>query len=232
MSTIHSCVAIDDDSSFLKVADAMISKVPFLKSLGTFDDPEVGLTKLIESRPDIVFLDVEMPHLSGPEIISKLEDRPEIILITSHPSYALDAFELGVTDFLVKPVESFARFMKAVDRAMINLHCSYDLHSRQGDLLLVKEGNHLIGVHKSSILFIQAFGDYVKVFSKDNMRIFRSRLSQILNHLGDKFIRVHRSYIIQLDKIDRIENDVVIIGSHKIPISNSYKSAFCEWLEQ
>lgn len=217
------CIAIDDEFIALKIITSLIEQAGFLKLLGSYQNSIEGTNAIIELEPDIVFLDVQMPEVSGLDIIKSLNKKPEIILITSQEKYAVEAFKFDVTDYLVKPIESYPRFLQAVTKAKDNI----DRKEKQvtsGDSVFMKIDFLLTKVMYETILYVEGYGDYIKVHTSDKTHVVYYKLSNIEKKLpSELFMRVHRSYLIQINKIDNIDQNSLLIGDHIVPVSSKYK---------
>lgn len=224
MSNRLSCIAIDDEPVALKIIASLIEKTATLELLGTFQNPEEGMNFLVQREPDIVFLDVQMPGTSGMDIIKSLTKKPQIILVTSNSKYATEAFEFQVADFLLKPIKNYARFMQAVQVATMNLTRLSSLAVSEKDAIFLKIDSELINVAYNEILFIEAYGDYVKVHTRDRVHVVYCSLSSIEKKLPEiQFTRIHRSYIINTGHIQKIYKGDIQIAERKVPISPKYK---------
>jgi DNA-binding LytR/AlgR family response regulator len=231
------CIAIDDEPLALEIITAYIEKVPFLKLLRTFDNAIESIDFLRKNKVDLMFLDIEMESLSGIQLIHALNERPEVIFTTAYDSYAVEGFELDAADYLLKPI-SFERFVKSVDKVYNKLVTSRpkseirsqpSKSSGQGNFIFVKTENRLQKVAFSEILYIEGQGDYLKIVTStarimtlQNFKKFEETLPR------ENFIRVHKSYLVALNKIESITRNRIKIGSALIPVSDSYKSAFFE----
>lgn len=231
------CIAIDDEPLALEIIKAYIEKVPFLKLLKTFDNAIDSIDFIKKNKVDLMFLDIEMESLSGIQLLHALKDRPEVIFTTAYDSYAVEGFELDAADYLLKPI-SFERFLKSVDRVYHNLSApktkanGQSPHPKQtaaGNFIFVKTENRLQKVAFSEILFIEGQGDYLKIVTTtarimtlQNFRKFEETLPP------ENFVRVHKSYLVALNKIESITRNRIKIGNTLIPVSDSYKNAFYE----
>lgn len=217
------CIAIDDEFIALKIITSLIEQTGFLTLLGSYQSALEGTNAIIELEPDIVFLDVQMPEVSGLDIVKSLNKKPEIILITSQEKYAVEAFKFDITDYLVKPIESYTRFMKAVTKAKDNLEMKGQKVTGS-DAVFMKIDFLLTKVQFESILFVEGYGDYIKVHTVDKTHVVYHKLSSIEKKLPkDLFMRVHRSYLVQINKIDNIDQNSLLIGESIVPVSAKYK---------
>lgn len=230
------CIAIDDEPLALEIITAYIEKVPFLKLLKTFDNAIDSIDFIKKNKVDLMFLDIEMEALTGIQLIHALKDRPEVIFTTAYDSYAVEGFELDAADYLLKPI-SFERFVKSVDKVYDKfispkLKADIPMHSHKstsGNFIFVKTENRLQKVAFSEILFIEGQGDYLKIvtinariMTLQNFKKFEATLPP------ENFIRVHKSYLIALNKIESISRNRIKIGNTLIPVSDSYKNSFYE----
>ena len=219
------CIVVDDDDIQRELIAAYISEIEDLELVGSFEKPTKALKKLGEEEVDLLFLDVEMPTMSGLDLVATLKYNPQIILITSHEKYAVSAFDYDVTDFLVKPVE-FPRFLKAVTKARERHKEGKPVKGpAEGDYdMFVKDGTDLIKINTSEILFVNALSDYVKIVTPKKEFAILYTMKNLQEKLpGSRFMRVHRSYIVRLDKIEKIADHIIEIGKHLIPVSKSYR---------
>ena len=182
---------------------------------------------IVNQKPvDVLFLDIEMPGMTGIELTKNLKEKsPFIIFTTAKPDYAVDAFELNVIDYLVKPIEP-ARFLRAVDRLREAFESNKEqVLVRDTEFVFVKDNGVLKKVNADDIQYLEAMGDYVKIFTPQKFHIVHSTLKSIEEKLPPlKFMRIHRSYIVALNKIDFIEEGVININGAAIPVADAYKT--------
>jgi DNA-binding LytR/AlgR family response regulator len=230
------CIAIDDEPLALEIITAYIEKVPFLKLLKTFDNAIDSIDFIKKNKVDLMFLDIEMESLTGIQLIHAMKDPPEVIFTTAYDSYAVESFELDAADYLLKPI-SFERFVKSVDKVYNKFispkpKTNQPAHSAKttaGNFIFVKTENRLQKVAFNEILFIEGQGDYLKIVTVNakimtlqNFKKFETTLP------SENFIRVHKSYLVALNKIESISRNRIKIGNTLIPVSDSYKNAFYE----
>ena len=226
-----SCIIVDDDPMSIKIMEAHVAKTAFLEHTASFSNSIEAAAALRDSDIDLVFLDVEMPEMSGLDLIKTLEHRPEIILVTSQKDYALEAFELAVSDFLLKPVDDYSRFLKACLKVQKELQKEKVAVSGEdtSDNIFLKIDSLLVNFKMNEILWIEAYGDYVKVHTSDKVHVVYSTLKAVAENLpSSEFVRIHRSYIVRIDQIKNIDAYNLQIENHIIPISKSYKSDLLE----
>ncbi|TAF32068.1 MAG: DNA-binding response regulator [Cytophagales bacterium] len=224
------CIVVDDEEFSRNVVKHYISKTEGLKFLAECESAADAFNVLKTNEVDIVFLDVEMPEMSGLDLMKALDDTPQIVMITSRPNYAVEAFEYKVTDYLVKPV-NYARFLKAVSKAESNLKATNVTVENQKDEVFVKADNKIIKLKLSEILFVEALSDYVILNTAKRKYIIHSTMKGLEKKLPESdFIRVHRSYIINMNKIESIEDLSVTMPGKSIPIGASFKNSFMKRL--
>ena len=216
------CLIIDDEPAARSILKTYIEDCPDTDVAGECHDALQARKWMNSHSADLLFVDINMPKLSGLSFIKTLKDPPQIILSTAYSEHGVDAFELGVTDYLLKPF-SFERFLKAVDKVKINFENS----NINDPAISVKADGKLYRILLENILFIESQGDYVTLHSKDKKLTFHHSLKELLNVLpGDQFIRTHRSYIVSLAKIEYLEGNRLKIRDNYIPIGKSYKEDF------
>ncbi|MEM6843410.1 MAG: LytTR family DNA-binding domain-containing protein [Bacteroidota bacterium] len=218
-----SCVVVDDDVMTLKIIESLVQKTDSLHWLGSFQNP-VEATNYLQQHPvDILFVDVEMPDMTGLELIKTLSSKPQIVIISSKKEYALDAFEYEVTDYLLKPVASYARFLQAVQRAQAK-HQQKHIPTVTPEHIYLKIDSLLVKFALKDIHWIEAFGDYVRVKTPKKLHTVYATLKSVEDTLPrDQFLRVHRSFIIRIDKITNIDQGNLQMDDKIIPVSQSYR---------
>lgn len=221
------CIVVDDSLVARKALTILIGQVNFLTLKKECSNPVEAFNYLQTEPIDLIFLDIEMPEMTGLEFIKNLKHRPIIILVSSKKEYAVEAFELNVADYIVKPV-TLSRFMVAVERAKeINDIRYKKIGAQEGgdsDHIFVRSNSALTKIKLQDILYVQALGDYVKIFSGTKHNLVHSTLKSMEEKLDpSRFFRLHRSYIVAIDHIEKIEENEVRIGQHSIPIGEQYK---------
>jgi two-component system LytT family response regulator len=225
------CIVVDDNKMARKALMSLVSGISFLNLKHECDNAITAFNILKEENIDLVFLDIEMPEMSGLELLKNLEKKSIVILCTAKEKYAVEAFELNVADYIVKPYTT-ARFLAAVDRAKeIFDSRQQQVDASEKEYIFIRSNAVLIKIIISDIAYIQALGDYINIFVNDKRHTVHMTLRGIEEKLpADKFYRVHRSYLINLDKIDFIEKETAYIDKHPIPIGEQNKQTLLKRL--
>ena len=218
------CLIIDDDEIARRSVQHCVERTDFLQLAGVCSSIPEALKIIREKKIDLIFLDVEMPEMTGLDFLRTFKDIPQIILITGKKEYAAEAFDYEVTDFLLKPIE-YARFLKASMKAQqIAQNMSGDGDVGEDGLFIKKEGSRLIRITAKDILYVEALADYVNIHTSEGRHTLLATMKSIESKLPSKdFIRIHRSYIVRIDKISEIEENSVNIGGKSLPVSRSHK---------
>lgn len=212
----------------LEVVKSHASKVPFLELSAVFTDAFKALEYLQREKVDLIFLDIKMPDISGIDFFSSLSTKPLVIFTTAYSEHAVTSFELDAVDYLLKPF-SLTRFLKGCNKA--NELFTFRNAAEPTDFIFVKDGYDQLKINYDEILFLEAAGNYVTFMLKDRKVLTRSTFQEALNLLPtDKFVRVHRSYVVAVSSIGKIERHQVTIGAHKIPVSGAYRRDLQETL--
>jgi DNA-binding LytR/AlgR family response regulator len=223
------CIIIDDEPLARKGLKEYIGDVDFLRLTGEYDTPLKVLDKLKEEHIQLIFLDIQMPGLTGLDFLKTLQNPPLVIIATAYPQYALEGFDLNVLDYLVKPVP-FNRFvksaMKARDYFAVRAVDAAPLPENQKvNHIFIKTDNKLVKIFYDDILFIEALQNYVTIYTTGKKYITYLTFKSIEEILPPgSFLKIHKSYIIHLGKIEGIEGNDIIIGQHKVPVSRANKN--------
>jgi len=213
-------IAIDDEPIALEIIRSHAAKVPFLELKGEFTDAFKALDYLQKENIDLIFLDIKMPDISGIEFFNSLSRKPLVIFTTAYSEHAVASFELDAVDYLLKPF-SLPRFVKACNKA----HELYNFRNaaKTTDHIYLKTGYEQVRVSFDEILYIEASGNYVTFVLKDKKVLSRSTFVEAISLLPtDQFVRVHRSFVVAISKIDKIERHQVTVGSLVVPVSGAY----------
>ncbi|HSO86433.1 MAG TPA: LytTR family DNA-binding domain-containing protein [Draconibacterium sp.] len=231
-------IAIDDEPLALQLVNGYISKTPFLEHVASFDNPLDAMDFLSTNSVDLIFLDIHMPDLSGIEFTRILENRPKIIFTTAYEKYALEGFKLEAVDYLLKPF-SYEEFLKAAKKAEKLLRLEHPVQTEEieanNEFLFLKSEYKIRRINFNEIKYIEGLKDYVKVYLQNEEKPVLSinSLKSLEAKLPEtKFMRVHRSFIVNLDKIETIERSRIVFGKTYIPVSDQYKDKFQEYLDK
>lgn len=216
------CLIVDDDFASRSIIKELIPLVPSLELIASCESAMEAVQVLKDEPIDLIFLDINMPEMSGLDLIKSLREKPQIILITGNDKYATDAFNLDVADYILKPVDK-ARFFQAVDKAQSR----FDQLSGNRDVkdyIFVKKDGVILKVMLKQIINIEAMADYIVIHTDNGKYHALSTMHGIESRLPKRdFVRVHRSHIISLHKLEAIEEGTAILGDKMIPIGNTYK---------
>ena len=220
------CVIVDDEEVARKVVKSYIEKTKGLSIVADFENAIDAYNLLKEEKIDLLFLDIDMPEMSGIELIKSLEHKPMVVMITGRDDLAVEAYELAVVDYLVKPVK-YPRFIKAVEKAQGTLSKNVIDTPGMGDIY-VKADSKIVRISLKDIKFVEALSDYVIIHTEKKKYIVHSTMKGIAGRLpAGEFARVHRSFIVNINQIETIEDMSNIIMPNKIiPIGASYKTDF------
>lgn len=214
-------IAIDDEPIALEIIKSHASKVPFLDLKAEFTDAFKALEYLQKESIDLIFLDIKMPDISGIDFFNSLSKKPLLIFTTAYTEHAVTSFEMDAVDYLLKPF-SLSRFIKGCNKAfeLYNFRNS----TETSDHLYIKTGYEQLKVFYEDILYLEAAGNYVTFALKDKKILSRSTFIEIISLLPtEKFVRVHRSYMVSVNKIDKVERHQVTINNIKIPVSEAFR---------
>jgi two-component system, LytTR family, response regulator len=224
------CVVVDDSSIQRMIIAKLVNNHPNLHLIGDFSNAIEARGSMSVNRIDLIFLDIEMPVINGFDFLDGLKTKPQIIFITSKAEYAMKAFDYDATDYLQKPI-ALDRFNASVKRA-IDMHLlKTESSDEDGEHIFIKSNLKKLKIFTAKIKWIEAFGDYVKVVTEEDCNLVLSTMKSFEKDLSqDKFIRVHKSYIINIDKVERFNSRFAEIGITKIPLSRHKKEALVKAL--
>lgn len=217
-------IAIDDEPIALEVVKSHAAKVPFLDLHATFTNAFNALEFLQKEKVDILFLDIKMPDISGMEFLKSLSNPPMVIFTTAYSEHAVQSFELDAVDYLLKPF-SLPRFLKACNKAQELLQLKNNQQTKDTPgFIFIKSGYEQIRIGFQDILYAESAGNYMNFILAEKKIISRLSMQETLDMLPkEKFVRIHRSYIVSIDKIERTDRQQVWINNHSIPVGNSYE---------
>lgn len=220
------CVAIDDDKLARELMKGYIEKVPTLSLIGTFHNPLDILPLLKIDEIDLIFIDIQMPDISGLDFLKSMEIKPKVVLTTAYSQYAMESYELEVTDYLLKPF-SFERFLKAVQKVEKSLVNELKSESELQNTITLAADHKLYKVKLDDIVFIEGMSEYVRYHLSNGKKIMvlqsMKKLEQILP--SEQFIRIHKSYIISIAKANTLEGNMIHISDQRLSVGRSYKSS-------
>lgn len=236
-----SCIAIDDEPLALGLIVSHIKKTPFLELLGQFDNPVDAMEFLQDNIVQLIFLDIQMPDLTGVEFARTLDENSKVIFTTAFDKYAVEGFRLHALDYLLKPI-SFKVFTESVLRAKKHfelldsaMDASETAIKTDEEYLFIKADYKLRRIEYNDILYFEGLKDYVKLHLESESKpvVFNATMKSVEAKLPpERFMRVHRSYIVNLEKVKTIERYRIIFGNERIPISEQYKTAFDEFVKR
>lgn len=230
-------IAVDDEPLALQLVTGYIQKTPGLSLAGSFDNPQEALEFVISEKVDLIFIDIQMPDLTGIEFTRALGGGPRVVFTTAYEKYALDGFRLDVVDYLLKPF-SYEEFLKAVGKAARLIKAEKGEQEKvesNNEFLFLKSDYKIRRINFNDILYIEGLKDYVKVFLAGSSKPVLSLITMKLLETKlppSKFMRVHRSFIVNLERIEIIERSRIVFGKTYIPVSEQYKDKFQEFLDK
>lgn len=234
------CLLVDDEPLAHKVIQNYINRLHTLEVVGSCYSAVDAINFLYENEVDLMFLDIQMPELNGLEMLKTLPNPPKVILTTAYSEFALESYEFGIIDYLLKPI-AFPRFLKAVNRVVEQAPAAganpenaasanannQNSSEAKNDYLFLKENQITHKVFLNDILFIQAYGNYLKFFTDQKMIMVAETMKNIAAKLPEsQFMRVHKSYIVSLAKIDQIEGNQIRVKNEVVPVGNKYRLLF------
>jgi two-component system, LytTR family, response regulator len=234
------CLIVEDEPLARNLLAEYVKKVPSLQLVDACSNAMDAMDALRKHPVDLLFLDIQMPEITGITFLKVLQKKPLVIFTTAYSQYALEGYELDVVDYLLKPI-TLERFLKAVDKAVVRLQAAHQPitlsagppNPDKPGFVFVKDGTKMVKVLLDSILYIEGMKDYVTIHTKEKKITTLQRMKMLEEQLpADKFIRIHHSYIIALSAIDAVHKSDVQIGQALLPISDSYKKAFREYIEK
>jgi DNA-binding LytR/AlgR family response regulator len=224
------CLLVDDEPPALDVLKSYIASVSSLELAGTCNDAIEALSLLREQNIDLLFLDIQMPHLLGTDLIRTLKNPPKVIFTTAYRKFAIEGFELDAVDYLLKPI-SFERFLKAVNKVMetsvklISSNDNPDLGNNSNDAFInLRADRKNLKIPLNEILYIESLKDYIKVVTKTKNIVTKQAISSLEEALPkNNFVRIHRSFIVAINKIESFTSDTIEINKQELPISRMYR---------
>ncbi|MDW7692997.1 LytTR family DNA-binding domain-containing protein [Flammeovirgaceae bacterium SG7u.111] len=220
-------IAIDDEPKAIEVIQHHISKIVGTTLLAHFYNAKDALAFLKQNPVDLIFLDINMPNMSGIELLNKMQRKPQVIFTTAYADYAVDSYNYNAVDYLLKPFD-FERFQIAMDKVEKKL----DASKKDNNFFFIKDGVKSIKIGFEDIIYIKGSGNYLDIYTTSKNFCPRMTFSELTEKLpSNEFIRIHQSFIINIGRIQKIENNQVYIGAQKLPISNSYRDMLFKRLD-
>lgn len=228
------CIIIDDEPLAVDVIESYLQKVGNMEIVAKCNNPLDAISLINKHQVDLVFLDIEMPNLTGIDLVKTIHNIPQFIFTTAYPQYALEGFNLNATDYLVKPIP-FQRFLKAISKARdkyeleqksINVSSAGPQSNHEkNDFIFVKSDYENIKLNVNDIKYIQGLKDYIKIYTKDSNKaiLTLSNFKEIMDKLPNNFLRIHRSFIVNISYIKALQKTKVVIDDNRIPIGETYK---------
>lgn len=222
------CLIVDDEALARKVLEKYISEIEALELVYQCNNALDALSYMAQNKVDIIFLDINMPELNGLEMIKTLPNPPKIIICTAYSEFALESYEYGVTDYLLKPIK-LERFVKAVNKVIqLNINDNKEESvsvTGKTDSVFVKENSIIRKIDCADILYVEAYGNYLKIETRSHQFVIRGTLTEFGNKLPEKlFSRIHKSFIVSISEIKKVEGNIVVIGDKEIPVGHLYKN--------
>ncbi len=223
------CIAVDDEPLASEVIVDYCEKIDYLELAGTYTDVFEALNKVKKEDIDLIFLDIQMPDLSGFAFIRSIKNPPMIIFTTAYKDYALDSYDFNAVDYLLKPF-SFERFYLAIEKVCERIENTpieniENQNTQDYNYIFINYDNRTIKILLDDIIYIQSSGDYINLYTKDKRYLIREKIKDTVDKLSNSnFIRVHKSYVVSPNKIDEIYGNTIKAGKHEIPIGKIYKA--------
>jgi len=235
------CIIVEDEPLARKLMEEYVRTTPSLELLSSFGNPLLTLEYLRENKVDLMFSDIQMKEITGLTLLKLIQNKPMVVLTTAYSEYAIEGFDLDVTDYLLKPI-TFERFLKAVEKVSIRFKEKNQIASDSQQMeiqnipseeyIFVKDGTKLLKVVLKDILYIQGLKDYVKIKTKNKQIVSLQTMKSLEEILpANQFVRIHNSTIISYDAIEEIEREKVKIADQFFTVSDSYKKEFKDWIE-
>jgi DNA-binding LytR/AlgR family response regulator len=226
MSAAITCLIVEDEPLAMQLMEDYIRKLPILHLKGKCYDALEAMEWLKHQKVDVIFLDINMPALSGLEMAALIPKDQRIIFTTAYAEHALDSFAFHVIDYLLKPV-SFKRFLQAMQKLQLQIQPveTIEIPAKEPELLFIKSGRTVINIRFTDILYIEAHKEYLQIHTKDQKHLVYKRMKDMVTSLPDSFIRIHNSYIINLQHLQKTNVQSVQISDKELPVSSSYKEA-------
>jgi len=221
------CIIVDDEPLARDIIESFVEKVPYLKLICSCANAFEASAAIQENNIDLLFLDIQMPDINGLKFLETLEYQPYVIFTTAYSEYAIEGYEKNAVDYLLKPIAP-ERFLKAVNKAkdLFDMKNSQAFDAER-DFMFIKVEYQTIKVRFEDIIYIEGLKDYVKIYTKKGMMMTLLNVKGILEKLPQKdFVRIHKSYVVSIPNIEKIERSRIVYGEKRIPIGDAYKELF------
>jgi two-component system, LytTR family, response regulator len=233
------CVIVDDEPLARQLLTEYVRKIPYLALVEVCANPLTAMEVLRRQPVDLLFLDIQMPEITGLTLLKVLQQKPLVVLTTAYSEYALESYELDVVDYLLKPI-SFDRFLRAVEKAgrlkaatVPPPPAPSPAKEAPQPYIFVKDGTKLVKIRLADILYVEGLKDYVAIHTRQQKIVTLQRLKNLETQLpADQFIRIHHSYIVGLEGIDSVYKDKVQVGKVFLPISETYRKTFKDFIDR
>lgn len=228
------CTVIDDEPYALELIKDYVVKTPFLELAECFSNPLKAISYLTSVRIDLIFLDINMPEISGIQLLNSLPDPPMVIFTTAYPEYGAVSYDYSAVDYLIKPIK-YDRFLKSANKAVELLHkkgVSYGAETEKpvkDKFIFIKSGTRLLKVNPADILYVEGAGNYMTFYTTEKKFLSLMTIMEVLHTLpSEMFVRIHKSYVVSVRHIDAIEKHDVIIKGKPVPIGITYREQFLQ----
>jgi DNA-binding LytR/AlgR family response regulator len=228
------CIIIEDDELDREIAKSFLERIPFIKLIGSFSNALEAIGLIRSSSIQVLLMDIDLPAINGIEFIRLLPSPPLFIFITAHPEYALEGYDIHALDFIVKPLK-FERLEQAIIRAKDYIEIKekailYDI-GFENNQLLIKEGTSIIQLKINEILYLEALGDYTKIITYEKMYVTLHSLKNFIEKLPEnRFLRIHRSFAVAIDKISKLKDNELILNDRKLPVGKTFRREVNKYL--
>lgn len=236
MTKIINCILVDDEPMAREILESHLQKIDSLNLVASCKNAMEAFNEINSQPVDLIFLDINMPEISGLSFAKSINKNIQIIFTTAYREYAIDGFDLQAVDYLLKPI-SFERFLQSVTKYLdanssVETTESVELIQEKNDFIFVRSDQKMVKINFDEIQYIESLSDYIKIHTLDKLHVTRETITNIEAKLpSDSFLRIHRSYIISIDKIESFTNEFIEVSKKAIPISRSYKKSVLLKLE-
>ena len=222
-STKITCIAVDDEPAALRIIESFSNKAPQLKVVKTFRNPLEAITYINTNPVQLIFLDINMPELSGIDFLKSLSQIPLIILTTAYSEYALESYDYEVLDYLLKPI-AFPRFLKAINKASKRLNTIKNICYTEPEKIILKDAGIIYNLNPNDIQYLESLGNYVKIYTQEQALTIKSGLQEFLDYYQIRhLLRIHKSFVVNVKKIKKMTYSSLNVDGKELPIGRKYK---------